>query len=190
MKTSLCFLVLMLAVTSCNNSNEKDTVEIADSINKSNIDSAITHKSTTVDAASAEFMVKAANSAMTGADLAGLAQQKANSPAVKEFASLLLSDHSAETGQLKMLAVAKNVVLPEAPSDDKLKIKNDLSAKSGKDFDKAFIQQMIKDHDAGIELYEDAMKNVKDPDVTSFADKTLQKLREHLSRAKSIRESL
>lgn len=190
MKSILRVLFLIIVTAACNNKDGKDTVDIADSTNKANIDTAINNKMVTVDEATAAFMVKAANGGMAEVDLAGLAQQKAASPGVKDFASVLISDHSSVNGQLKMLALAKNVVLPEAPAEDKLEAKTKLSLKSGKNFDKAFIDLMIKDHQETIDLFEKAINDVKDPEVSAFADKALPKLREHLSDAKSIRSGL
>ena len=49
---------------------------------------------------------------------------------------------------------------------------------------------LVKDHQTTIDMFESAMKNTKDPDVNSFADKTLPTLRMHLDSAKSVRSSL
>jgi putative membrane protein len=190
MKSILSILFFTIVTSACNNKDGKDTVDIADSTNKANIDTAINNKMVTIDEATAAFMVKAANGGMAEVDLAGLAQQKAISPRVKDFASLLISDHSSLIGQLKMLALAKNVVLPEAPAEDKLEAKTKLSMKSGKNFDKAFIEIMVKDHQEAIDLFEKAINDVKDPEVSAFADKSLPRLRVHLNDAKTIRGEL
>jgi putative membrane protein len=182
----IAFPVVMVA---CNNES-KDAVETADSANKANIDTAINRNMPTIDEGSATFMVKAANGGMAEVDLAGLAQQKASSQQVKDFASMMITDHSGANDQLKALAAQKNVTLPAAPSDEKQKTKTDLSEKSGANFDKEYMKIMVKEHEETINLFEKAVNDAKDPDVSAFADKTLPKLREHLTKAKAVRDGL
>ena len=191
MKLALFLTLSIIIFYSCNNDREgKDTVDAADSANKANIDTALNKKTVTIDEGTAGFMVKASNMAMSALDLGGLAQQKANSPQVKDFASMMISDHSDANDQIKMLAVAKNVVLPTAPSEDKQDIKTNLTAKTGTAFDKAYMDRMVKDHEESIKLFEESITNVKDPDVSAFADKTLFKLRTHLEQARTIKKGL
>jgi putative membrane protein len=45
-----------------------------------------------------------------------MAQTEANSPAVKEFAAMMVKDHSAANEKLEKIASAKGVKLPSSPS--------------------------------------------------------------------------
>jgi len=65
-----------------------------------------------------------------------------------------------------------------------------LSAKSGADFDKAYVSNMIDDHKEDIKEFEDAAKNVKDPDLKAFAVKTLPTLKMHLDAIQKIHDSM
>lgn len=181
---------MSLFVLACNNTEEKSTVEKADSINKAKIDSGLQHNAVVVDEASAAFLVKTANSGMAEVDMAAIATQKAMTARVKDFASMLLHDHSAVNEQLKILATQKNVALPDSISSDKRQDIDDLGKKTGMNFDKSFINAMVKSHEDGISRFEKAMTDAKDPDVTSFADRTLMRLRVHLDSAKAIKAYL
>ena len=154
------------------------------------MDTALNRNTTVIDEGSSAFLVITANSGMTEVDLAALATQKATSQKVKDFASMLVHDHSAVNDQVKVLAAQKNITLPATISEDKQKQIDDMKKKSGKTFDKAFIDAMVNGHEDGISRFEKALIDAKDPDINSFADKTLMKLRVHLDSAKTIQASL
>jgi putative membrane protein len=146
MRRIACITAISFFVIACTNTEKKDSVEIADSINKARIDTAVNTNKTTVDENSALFLVDAANSGMAEVDLGALATQKASSQRVKEFASMMVSDHSAVNEQVKGLASQKNVTLPDSMSAEKRKGIDDLKNKNKTAFDKAFIELMVKDH--------------------------------------------
>jgi len=64
----------------------------------------------------------------------------------------------------------------------------ELAGKKGKDFDRAYISQMIKDHQDAISLFKRATEKVNDPDVRTFANNTLPKLQEHLDSFKVVQK--
>ena len=179
----------VLLVTGCN-SPEKDSVEKADSANKANLDTALTHNMVVVDEESSAFLVEAANSNMTELQLAEQAQKKTQSQKIKSFSSMLLHDHSVLNDQMKSLAAQLKVILPDTIGHDEQKQLAALVQKKGSAFDKNFMEDVIKNHEEAIRLYEKALLNTKDPDVNSFADKTLMTLHMHLDSAKSIRSAI
>jgi putative membrane protein len=65
-----------------------------------------------------------------------------------------------------------------------------LSKKAPGDFDKSYIEDMVKYHEKDIKLFEDASKNLKDTELKAFVDKTLPTLRNHLDHAKSVKDKL
>jgi len=185
------FLIAGLcAMIACNNAEKSDSVEKADSTNKANIDTVMNQNTMAVDEASSSFLVKAADGGMAEVHMGELGQQKATSQRVKDFSAMMVKDHSEANDKVKALASQKNITLPASVSDEHQKAMDMLSKKSGKDFDKAFMDAMVKDHEKAIDLFEAGMKDAKDPDVSSLADKTLPTLRTHLDSAKSVRSSL
>ncbi len=185
MKKILILLsVSAIAFTACNNDGKTDSVDKADSINDAN------KNIIPVDAATSEFLVKAAAGGMMEVDLGSLAQQKATSSDVKDFGSMMVADHSDANSKIKILAAARNVTLPSALSDDHKKMLDDLNAKKGKDFDKAYIDMMVNDHKEDISEFEKASNDIKDADVKAFVDNTLPVLRKHLDAAQAVQKKL
>ena len=62
-----------------------------------------------------------------------------------------------------------------------------LSGADGEKFDKRYAESFgVKAHEDTVKLFKDAAANAKDPEVKAFAQKTLPKLEEHLTMARSM----
>lgn len=177
----------LLFFQACNN-NKHDTVAKADSLNA--VKDTTKQLSIGVEKVDAGFIVDAANGSMAEIDLGKLAQQKGISKQVKNFGVMMEKDHSKISNFIKAIAVTKNISIPKAPGTDEQKTIRKLSNKAGKDFDKAYIDNMIDDHEKDIKAFEKAAKKCLDPDVKSFAAKTLPILHEHLDAINAIKDSM
>lgn len=172
-----------LTFQACNNQqSSNDSVDSAEAINDSTLVNAEEHSS--------DFLVKTASGGMMEVELGKLAQSNASSQRVKNFASMIVTDHAKANSQLMMLAQSKNITLPATIGEDHQKMMNDLKAKSGAEFDKAYMEMMVEDHKEDIENFQDAAEDTNDADVSAFASKTLPVLRMHADSAKAIHESL
>src|SRR5688572_13989205 len=67
----------------------------------------------TVDDRTHTFMKDAAMGGMAEVEFAKLAKDRAMNPRVKNFAEMMINDHSAANNDLKTIAREKNVTLPE-----------------------------------------------------------------------------
>jgi putative membrane protein len=172
-------------------SGHKDSKASADSANTAKADTAKKDSAVvTVDKDDAKFAIAAANGGMAEVELGKLAQQKAANAKVKDFGAMMVSDHSKANDEMKALAKSKGIVLPDSIDSKEQKVKNDLTGKSGADFDKAYVSNMIDDHKEDIKEFEDASKNCKDADLKAFAVKTLPTLKMHLDAIQKIHDSM
>jgi putative membrane protein len=119
-------------------------------------------------------------------ELGKIAQEKATNPRIKEFGAMMAKDHSEANDQLKSLAQQKNITLPASVSDKQQKEIDDLNKKTGKDFDKAYMNMMLDDHKKDIKKFEKAGNDLKDADIKSFAMNALPTLQKHLDSARAI----
>ncbi len=138
----------------------------------------------------AKFAVEAANGGLAEVELGQLAQQKAMDSQVKNFGAMMVKDHTEANDKMKTIAQSKGITLPSTLSNDEQKLKTDLSSKSGKDFDKAYIEAMIDDHKEDIKTFQDAIQRLKDPDLKAFATNTLPVLKMHLDAIQKIHDSM
>ena len=190
-KATAILCATALLIWGCNSSETKDSVEKADSTNKANMDTTSTNKPTvSTDAETSEFLVKAADAGMAEVSMGKKAQSKAVNARVKDFAAMMVHDHSAANEKVKSFASGRNVMLPDSVSDDHKKMAEDLDKKTGKDFDKAYMDDMVKGHEKVVDMFEKANNNVNDPDVKTFINNTLPTIKAHLDSAKAIRKAL
>lgn len=180
-----------LAFQGCSN-GAKDAKESADSLNKT--------KDTTSNAAAtggiavapsdAEFATKAAVGGMAEVALGKLALEKTSNTKIKEFANMMVNDHGKANEELMAIAKGKNITLPAAVDAEHQKKMDDLKAKTGKDFDKEYVDAMVDGHKKTLSLMEDEAKDGKDADLKNFAAKTSTTVQMHLDMINKIHDSL
>jgi putative membrane protein len=192
-KLSLITMIALaaLAFQSCKN-GAKDSKSAADSANMTKDTSQNTAATggIAVDAADAKFVTTAANDGMAEVAAGKMAGDKAVSARVKSFAAMMVTDHTKAGDELAAIAKTKNITLPIAPDADKQKMAADLGKKSGKAFDKAYVDGMVEGHKDAVKLFEDASQNCKDADLKAFATKTLPTLKMHLDSIQAIKASM
>jgi putative membrane protein len=177
--------------TSSENNDNRDTMgainSSADTAAAATTDQGAT---TTLDENAREFMNKAAIAGITEVHMGELGSQKATNARVKSFGEMMVKDHTAANNDLKALASQKNLTLPTAMDEAHQKDMDDLNKKTGADWDKAYMKQMVDAHEKVIRNFEDASKNANDPDVKNFATQKLPTLRTHLDSAREIHKAL
>jgi len=175
---------------SCQN-KPKDSTASADSLNKTKdtTTNAAATGGIAVDKDDAKFAVEAANGGMAEVDMGKIAQKNAANQRVKNFGAMMVSDHSKANDELKALAKTKNITLPQTVNTDEQKMEDDLNKKTGKDFDKAYMDMMEDGHESTVKDFEKNNDN-KDADVKAFVNKMLPTLKMHLDSAKAIKKAL
>ncbi len=185
----ILFSVLIVgSLASCGNGNQSnsDSVDSAQSLNKMKVkDSSI---ALTKD--ETNFMVKAANGGMAEVKMGKLANDKSSNDKVKDFGARMVKDHGSVDDQLKALAVEFNVTLPADIDQDEQDNFNKLNDKTGKDFNKDYIDLMVKEHKDAVDLFEKAQKNVTNQTLLEFVNNTLPTLQQHLESAEDIQKTM
>ena len=144
--------------------------------------STATPKAGSLSAADSKFIHEAAAGGMAEVELGRLAADKASSPDVKQFGQRMVDDHGKANDELKSLASQKGVTLPSSPDAAQKSTQARLSKLSGDAFDRAYMQDMVKDHDKDVAAFKRASTTAADADLKAWAAKTLPTLEEHRSR--------
>ncbi len=142
---------------------------------------------TQLSAADKDFMALAARAGKLEVELGNLAEAKAEKASVKNFAKEMINDHTKASNELKALASKKSEALPADLVSDQKELETKLSGLSGKEFDKTYMDHMVKDHEKVVQAFRDRCnKSGGDADLTSWAKKTLPTLEHHLQMAKDV----
>jgi putative membrane protein len=136
-----------------------------------------------------DFMEKAAVGGIMEVEAGKVAQSQASSASVKEFAALMIKDHTAANEELKGIAAKKSVTLPTSLPADKQQHLDAMKKMSGADFDKHYIGMMVEDHGKTVSLFQAGSKN-SDAEASAFATKTLPIIEGHFTKAKEIQSTL
>lgn len=131
-----------------------------------------------------QFLKEAVQGGMAEVQMGRLASQKGQSEAVKQLGQKLVQDHTKANQELKQLASKKGVTLTSEPGTEHKGALDHLRSLQGQEFDKAFTQHAVQDHQKDIQKFEKASQS-QDPEIKAFAAKTLPVLKQHLQMAKS-----
>jgi putative membrane protein len=137
-----------------------------------------------------EFANKAAGDGMAEVKLGELAQQNAEDDQVKQFGQRMVDDHSKANDELKSIAQQKGIDLPKDLPAEAQQAYDELQQKSGDEFDQAYMDLMVEDHQKAIDLFQQEAKSGKDADLQTFAEETLPTLEEHLDLAQQTQKQI
>src|SRR5579875_627875 len=93
------------------------------------------------------FAMKAAQGGMAEVQLGQLAAQKATNPDVKAFGQQMVDDHTKANDDLKSVAQGENITLPASLDAKDQAEYTKLQGLSGAAFDRAYVKDMVKDHE-------------------------------------------
>lgn len=132
------------------------------------------------------FVAEAARGGTMEVELGELAVQKGASESVRHFGERMAADHKRANEELRAIAARKGATLPAQLSHGENSTMAHLQKATGRDFDKIYAHHMVKDHEADVKDFKDAAKDLNDPELREFAQKTLPTLEEHLRMARNM----
>ena len=133
------------------------------------------------------FLAQAGESIRQLRRLGELGQSQARESEMRAHAQKIASDYRPLLERIERLARKKGAALlpsPETPSESY----QELAAKSGPEFERAFAGILYELHERALTLFEQAAGDARDPDVRQFAASQLPMLREHRNRMTVLRK--
>ena len=146
-----------------NETATSDTAATSTSTTDTSATTSTTGTSASVSDADKTFMAKAAQGGMAEVTLGQMAATKGTSNDVKDFGNRMVNDHGKANEELKQLASSKGVTLPTDLDAESRKTSDALSKKTGKAFDKAYISDMVKDHEKDVAEFQKESSSAQDP---------------------------
>jgi putative membrane protein len=107
---------------------------------------------------------------------------------VRSFAQTMARHHSQSNNELIAIMVARGLAPPSSLSADRVTKLHRLAALPRSDaFDHGYVRVVgVEDHREAIATFEAARRDVRDPELRDWIDRTLGTLRNHLSMAQSL----
>ena len=187
-------VALLLGAAGCNSSSE-DSVKEAQETNEAKIDSTIQGAGQNAAVRDdkeydSKFLTKAASGGMLEVELGKVVAQRATTPAAKQFAQQMVTDHTKANNELKALAAKKNITLPASLGDDQKKVYDEVLTEKGAKLDDKYVSEMVDDHEEDVKEFQEASTKAGDPEVKALAAKTLPVLQMHLTMIKKIQADM
>jgi putative membrane protein len=180
-KTGFILGAFLFGMASCN--QQGGAVEEAQETNEQQFeDTAMEDQKTD----QSEFMTQAASSGMLEVEAGKLAQEKGQNQAVKDYAAMMVKDHTQANQELKKLASQLNITLPDSMSQEHMDQMQSLRDATGAEFDQEYADLMVSSHEEAVSLFEDASNNLENAEAKNFATTTLPKLQQHLDQANQL----
>jgi putative membrane protein len=141
------------------------------------------------DMADAHFAKAAAQGGMAEIQLGKLAADRGSNSVVKAFGERMVAQHGAAGDQLKAAAQQANIVLPVTVSSKDQQIYDRLARLNGSDFDRAYADDMVRDHEQDLNDFQNEANNGKNFSVRAFAAQTVPMIQQHLNQAREMQKA-
>jgi putative membrane protein len=189
--------VIPLILFSCGGRSKRAGQNVVDSTRMALTDTAkagvsrdTTMKGGEMQEAEGDFVMDAAGAGLMEVELGKYAEKNAQDRRVKKFAAMMVRDHSKVNDELKSIVTKKNMQFPSTMDDKHHDKMTDIEKKQGVDFDKDYMNAMVKIHEKDTDRFKKEAEKNQDPEIKSWTAKTLPVLLMHLDSAKAIQNSL
>ncbi|MDB5134915.1 MAG: hypothetical protein JWP37_1518 [Mucilaginibacter sp.] len=143
-----------------------------------------------IDAAGLSFIKNGMEAQLTAIRISHIARKASKNPVVIRFAKMMAADHHATMDRFKSIVTDNKLDgYPDTVSRVHKKTMDSISKFKRVQFDKAYMQFMIKDHEDALRLFNAGAQN-KNNAIQDLAKKTIPTLQMHLDSAKAINKIL
>jgi putative membrane protein len=137
-----------------------------------------------------QFLVKAVDAGNAEILFSELADSHSSTNDVKAFAKRIIKDHQDLNKQLKNYASDQKIAIV-AGTDKQVRDEVDaLSRLKNAQFDTAYVNRMVDDHQKAVQLFENQERQGKDSQLKAYANMALPTLRKHHADAKALAAQL
>jgi putative membrane protein len=137
-----------------------------------------------------QFVTDASAGNLAEINMAQLALTNSTNPDVRKFAQRMIDDHTRLNRELNAVA-DRDRFRPAATMNAKEQMQyNSLARLRGAAFDRAYAEDMVKDHNHDVAELEKASKSLKSKDLKEAATKALPVIKEHDKLARKLADKL
>ena len=132
------------------------------------------------------FVRAAARGGLSEVKLGKLAMDQGSNEAVKAFGTRMVAEHTKAGDELKEAAKEENIGLPTDLAAKDQATYDTLSKLNGAEFDQAYAQDMVKDHQQDLRDFQREANHGNDDVIRGFASETVPMIQQHLDQAKEM----
>jgi len=122
--------------------------------------------------------------------LGRLAEKRGTARPVREFARRMITDHTKALDASRRVASTVHSRLPDAVDVPTKALYDDLSRRSGREFDTAYLDAMVSGHEEAVRKFEIAANSGQNAAIKDYARTQLPTIKEHLNLARSAQREV
>lgn len=160
-----------------------------------------------VSAGDREFVEQSMAGGMAEIELGRLAMERSANTEVKQFADMLVKDHSKAGEELRQIAMRHSIPMPTAIDEEHQELKSKLSTLKGPEFDREYMNAMVEGHEDVVDRLQtrasedrfgddkgsvrpEGSDNPVEADINQWAAGALPTVRHHLDEARRVHDGL
>ena len=171
-----------------NTATEVTTLDNAMDAATADPDAPVTAEDAAVPQGAQAFVNSMAAGDMFEIESSKLAATMAKSKEVKDFAAMMVKDHTDSSAKLKALTAALTPPIAVSPMLDPAQ-EADMAAlrSAGAQFDQLYLRQQTAAHEKALALLQGYGANATVPELKTFATQLIPKIEEHLTKVRAIK---
>lgn len=155
-----------------------------DSMNRTSPNRA--NRANQLSAIDSRFMIQAAQGNLAEIQTGQLALQKSTNDATRQYAQRMINEHTQAQRELAQLAAARGVQLPTTVDAAHQAMMARMQQLSGQQFDREYLNSQVQDHNRTALLFQNHIRQSRDPDLKAFSSRMLPAIQDHLADARSM----
>lgn len=184
----MMFVLLAGTLLACNNQQAQNDNQLANDTDGDTTPDTAAKLHMMIDTEDSQFAINALNDGKAEIILGKLAIKQGKSKEIKNFGAMMIKEHTKINDKLLLLINDKKIAVPPFPNEKERQVIDDLSKRSGSDFDKAYVAEMLDEHKKDVAGFTLETKKLQDPELKNFAIKTLPSLQNHLDKINAIHD--
>lgn len=136
-----------------------------------------------------KFVDMAAQIDMTEAHFGQMAADQASSQDVKDYAQMLVTDHTSDYQQLSAAATKAGLTVPKGLDAAHDRMIAPFEKLKGATFDHRFVREMVTGHEKAIAEYKREINDGQNADIKAYATQALPTLQKHLEHAQALEKT-
>ncbi len=136
------------------------------------------------------FLNKAGRDNLEEQELGRIVLEKTKNSDVRDYAQMLVDDHTKALKDLVVLMKDKGMAQPKGLPKAEHEAWNKLKGMTGAEFDREFVNMMVRDHQDAAKEFQHESNMAQDYDVKIYANHVLPVLQKHLQKAQEVQEKI
>ena len=188
-KSILLTFALPVALGACGQGGSEESVATEANSTMESVNVALGNEGAVASSGAQDFVNKAAASDRFEIESSRLAEASATSPAVKEFAAMMIKAHTDSTAKLKSTLASNpsGVTVDDALNAEQQAKLDALKTKKGSDFDTAYAAAQVGGHENTLAELRNYASNGDNDALKTFAQDLVPIVTDHLNQARKLK---